>query len=267
MHALDLWHRVFSIHDMLQHLRVVFVLFCFFQEYTVADFRHTHQKRASDPITDGYEPPCGCWELNSGSLEEQSLLLTCKPSGPLPPPTPTPAGFLKVVLHLACHYWNHMIIIVWDVLFTYFQDLTFGIWTSHRSLTKANAGSIFTCITMTDTSVPHLHRPDEPSYPECISPPLSRDQESFLTAINSSDLMQKLSWWVSASLFYPSELHSWLLPSLSTKLIDAPSADHVDHVLCLQERAGLLSSFLSLQDKTQKLSFNRSCWITNLLVN
>jgi hypothetical protein len=21
----------------------------------------THQKRASDPITDGYEPPCGCW--------------------------------------------------------------------------------------------------------------------------------------------------------------------------------------------------------------
>jgi hypothetical protein len=26
---------------------------------------HTHQKRASDPITDGCEPPCGCWELNS----------------------------------------------------------------------------------------------------------------------------------------------------------------------------------------------------------
>jgi hypothetical protein len=35
-----------------------------------------HQKRASDPITDGYEPPCGCWELNSESLEEQSVLLT-----------------------------------------------------------------------------------------------------------------------------------------------------------------------------------------------
>jgi hypothetical protein len=27
------------------------------------------QKRASDPITDGYEPPCVCWELNSGLLE------------------------------------------------------------------------------------------------------------------------------------------------------------------------------------------------------
>ena len=35
---------------------------------------------ASDPITDGCEPPCGCWELNSGSLEEQSVLLTPEPS-------------------------------------------------------------------------------------------------------------------------------------------------------------------------------------------
>ena len=25
----------------------------------------THQERASDPITDGCEPPCGCWELIS----------------------------------------------------------------------------------------------------------------------------------------------------------------------------------------------------------
>jgi hypothetical protein len=26
------------------------------------------------------EPPCGCWELNSGPLEEQSALLTAEPS-------------------------------------------------------------------------------------------------------------------------------------------------------------------------------------------
>ncbi|GAB1287742.1 Disintegrin and metalloproteinase domain-containing protein 15 [Apodemus speciosus] len=32
----------------------------------------THQK-ASDLITNGCEPPCGCWDLNSGPLEEQSL--------------------------------------------------------------------------------------------------------------------------------------------------------------------------------------------------
>jgi hypothetical protein len=40
----------------------------------------THQNRAYDPITDGCELPCGCWELHSGPLEEQSLLLTTEPS-------------------------------------------------------------------------------------------------------------------------------------------------------------------------------------------
>jgi hypothetical protein len=40
----------------------------------------THQKRASDSITDGCEPPCGCWGLNSGPLEEQLELLTTEPS-------------------------------------------------------------------------------------------------------------------------------------------------------------------------------------------
>jgi hypothetical protein len=40
----------------------------------------TNQKMASDPIIDGREPPCGCWELNSGPLEEQSVLLTSEPS-------------------------------------------------------------------------------------------------------------------------------------------------------------------------------------------
>jgi hypothetical protein len=40
----------------------------------------THQKRASSPITDGCELPCGCWELNSGLLEEQSVLLAVEPS-------------------------------------------------------------------------------------------------------------------------------------------------------------------------------------------
>ena len=43
-------------------------------------FLQTHQKRASDPITDGCEPQCGGWELNSGPLEEQSVLLTSEPS-------------------------------------------------------------------------------------------------------------------------------------------------------------------------------------------
>ena len=39
-----------------------------------------HQKRVSDLITGGCEPPCGCWDLNSGPLEEQSVLLPAEPS-------------------------------------------------------------------------------------------------------------------------------------------------------------------------------------------
>jgi hypothetical protein len=38
------------------------------------------QKKASDLIVDGCEPPYGCWELNSGPLEELPVLLTAEPS-------------------------------------------------------------------------------------------------------------------------------------------------------------------------------------------
>jgi hypothetical protein len=40
----------------------------------------THQKRASDIITDGCEPPCSFWDLNSEPSEEQPVLLTTEPS-------------------------------------------------------------------------------------------------------------------------------------------------------------------------------------------
>jgi hypothetical protein len=43
-------------------------------KYTVAV---THQKRESDLVTDGCEPPCGCWDLNSGPSKEQSGAFTC----------------------------------------------------------------------------------------------------------------------------------------------------------------------------------------------
>jgi hypothetical protein len=39
-----------------------------------------HQKRVSGLITNGCELPCGCWDLNSGPLEEQLVLLTTEPS-------------------------------------------------------------------------------------------------------------------------------------------------------------------------------------------
>ena len=37
-------------------------------------------EEALDPSRDGCEPPCGCWELNSGLLEDHSALLTPEPS-------------------------------------------------------------------------------------------------------------------------------------------------------------------------------------------
>ena len=36
------------------------------------------------PIKDGCEPLCGCWDLNSGPLDEESVLLAPEPS--LQPP-------------------------------------------------------------------------------------------------------------------------------------------------------------------------------------
>jgi hypothetical protein len=38
------------------------------------------QKRSQDFVIYGYEPSCGCWELNSEPLEEQTVLLTAEPS-------------------------------------------------------------------------------------------------------------------------------------------------------------------------------------------
>ena len=40
----------------------------------------TGQKRAPDLITDDFEPPCDCWELNSGPLDEKAILFTYEPS-------------------------------------------------------------------------------------------------------------------------------------------------------------------------------------------
>ena len=48
-------------------------------EYAVSDFRHT-RRESQISLMDGCEPPCGCWDLNSGPSEEQSALLTAEPS-------------------------------------------------------------------------------------------------------------------------------------------------------------------------------------------
>ena len=58
-------------------------MFFFFKIFFLrvhCSYFQTHQKRALDPFANGCEPPCGCWSLNSGPLEERSVLLTAEPS-------------------------------------------------------------------------------------------------------------------------------------------------------------------------------------------
>jgi hypothetical protein len=47
--------------------------------YIVAVFRHSRRGHQIF-VMDGCEPPYGCQDLNSGPLEEQSVLLTAEPS-------------------------------------------------------------------------------------------------------------------------------------------------------------------------------------------
>ena len=58
-------------------------------------FLQTYQERASDHITDGCEPSCGCWELSPGPLEVQPILLTTEPST-----HPRYFFFIRYFLHL-----------------------------------------------------------------------------------------------------------------------------------------------------------------------
>jgi hypothetical protein len=55
-----------------------FIYLFYICEYTVVVFRHT--RRGHQIPLRRYEPSCDCWELNSGPVEEQSVLLTTEPS-------------------------------------------------------------------------------------------------------------------------------------------------------------------------------------------
>jgi hypothetical protein len=46
--------------------------------YALSAYTPACQKRASDPIIDNHELPCGCWEWNAGLLEEQPVCLTAE---------------------------------------------------------------------------------------------------------------------------------------------------------------------------------------------
>jgi hypothetical protein len=72
-----------------------------------------HQKRASDLIMDGCEPPCGCWDLNS----EQPVLLTTEPSL-------QPKDHLLMEL-MQCYSWRKLVKIK-NSLFSIFLFCSLG---------------------------------------------------------------------------------------------------------------------------------------------
>ena len=59
---------------------ILFLIFIYYVYNILSVCMPLGQKRAPDHITDGCEPPCDCWELNSGPLEEQAMLLTISPA-------------------------------------------------------------------------------------------------------------------------------------------------------------------------------------------
>jgi len=65
---------------MVSFYFIFFKIYLFYvYEYTVAVFRHIRRGHRI-PLQDGCETPCGCWDLNSGPLEEQSVLLAAEPA-------------------------------------------------------------------------------------------------------------------------------------------------------------------------------------------
>jgi hypothetical protein len=67
-------HKVLSYFFLI--LKIYLFIICV---YTVAVFRHIRRGHQIF-VMDGCKPPYGCWDLNSGPLEEQSVLLTAEPS-------------------------------------------------------------------------------------------------------------------------------------------------------------------------------------------
>ena len=74
------FHQLLDEGSVLTYMIVIKDLFTYYVHSVLSLCMLAGQQRAPDLIIDGCEPPCGCRELNSGSLEEQSVLLTSEPS-------------------------------------------------------------------------------------------------------------------------------------------------------------------------------------------
>lgn len=80
--SLDALYRsnILSVVANLLYIYMYIYIYNFFLFIVYTSLLPACQQRAPDLIQGGCEPPCGCRELNSGPLEEQSVLLTAEPS-------------------------------------------------------------------------------------------------------------------------------------------------------------------------------------------
>jgi hypothetical protein len=97
---------------------------------------------------DGCEPPCGCWKLNSGPLEEQSVLLTAEPSLQLPALT-LQLYILDIEIHgvfvyfLCVYVWFVVVVVVVVVVCVCLsQRLMSGIFLDHSIALSIGTGSL-----------------------------------------------------------------------------------------------------------------------------
>lgn len=73
-------NKTYKFFKLLGKIYPHFFRFIYLVCSILSEFMPADQKRAPDFITDGCEPLYRCWELNSGPMEEQPLLITTEPS-------------------------------------------------------------------------------------------------------------------------------------------------------------------------------------------
>ena len=54
-------------------LKKFFIVYFMFNSTCLRICLYAGARSPKTRVTDSYEPPCGCWELNSGPLEEQPM--------------------------------------------------------------------------------------------------------------------------------------------------------------------------------------------------
>ena len=136
------------------------------------------QKRATALITDGCEPQCRCWELNSGPPEEKSVLLTSESS--LQPYSQIFMQSLFIKIQSKCHYTTPHTVLKISIkcryLFIFFVMASFFLFFTNVTLVFIYI-SVFRMFVLYVYLCTHI-RPNERGGQELVSAHLELDLQS-----------------------------------------------------------------------------------------